>query len=58
LHLAIYRGASFARNKPAGTGPYGGEAVIPEPFGSCTRNGGACEELVADDILVKSSASP
>ena len=47
LHLAIYRGARFARNKPGGTGPYGGEAVVPEPFASCTKHdGGACEDLV------------
>jgi murein DD-endopeptidase MepM/ murein hydrolase activator NlpD len=47
LHLAIYRGASFATNDPNGMGPYGGEAVIPEPFVACTKDGGPCESREA-----------
>jgi hypothetical protein len=58
LHLAIYRGASFATNDPNGVGPYGGEAVIPEPFVGCTKHGGACGSLVVGDVLVRSPTSP
>jgi len=52
LHLAIYCGASLARTT-VGTGPYGGVAVVPEPFASCTRGGGACTDLAAGDTLVR-----
>ena len=59
LHLSIYRGARFAGTGPNGRGPYGGKTVMPEPFASCTRNGGPCEKLVAGDVLRKvPSASP
>jgi serine/threonine-protein kinase len=52
LHLAIYRGASLA-DEANGKGPYGGVAVIPEPFASCTKKGGACESLATGDVLLK-----
>jgi len=57
LHLAIYRAANF-QNAAAGKGPYGGNAVVPEAFSSCTRNGGSCENLAVGNVLVKTSAPP
>jgi murein DD-endopeptidase MepM/ murein hydrolase activator NlpD len=57
LHLAIYRGASLA-NDSEGTGPYGGVAIIPEPFASCAKNGDACESLAAGDVLAKLPSPP
>ncbi|HSK05664.1 MAG TPA: protein kinase [Kofleriaceae bacterium] len=56
LHLAIYRGASFAADDPNGIGPYGGETVLPEPFASCTKSGATCARLVTGDVLLKSAA--
>jgi murein DD-endopeptidase MepM/ murein hydrolase activator NlpD len=53
LHLAIYRGASFAADDPNGIGPYGGETVLPEPFASCTKSGAPCAHLVTGDVLVR-----
>lgn len=50
LHLALYRGAGFQEDA-LGAGPYGGVAVVPEVFASCTRNGGACEQLVPGAVL-------
>ena len=58
LHLTIYRAASFIQDASTGTGPYGGEAVLPEPFASCTKHGGICESLVAGDVLVKMPPPP
>jgi len=56
LHLAIYKQASFS-NVSGARGPYGGNAVVPEAFSSCTRSGGSCENLVVNNVLVKSSSS-
>lgn len=56
LHLAIYRGASFA-NTSSGIGPYGGNAVVPEALASCTKGGGSCENLVAGNVLAKAAAT-
>jgi hypothetical protein len=44
LHFALYEGAS---SEP-GQQPYGGRAVVPEPFASCI---GRCEDLAKDARL-------
>jgi murein DD-endopeptidase MepM/ murein hydrolase activator NlpD len=56
LHLAVYKGASFSSAAGA-TGPYGGNAVVPEAFSSCTKSGGSCENLVYGNVLAKSAAT-
>lgn len=55
LHLALYRGAQFL-NDATGAGPYGGVAVVPEVFASCTKNGGPCEQLVSGAALTNTRA--
>lgn len=54
LHLALYHNASF-QNSSSGIGPYGGVAVVPEAFSSCTKSGGSCENLVLNNVLAKSN---
>ena len=56
LHLAVYKQASFY-NTTSARGPYGGNAVVPEAFASCTRNGGSCENLGVGNVLAKTSSS-
>jgi hypothetical protein len=56
LHLAVYKGASFYNTSTA-RGPYGGNAVVPEAFSSCTKNGGSCENLAVNNVLTKTSSS-
>lgn len=51
LHFALYYGALFytANNR---YGPYGGQAVVPEPFASCIKHGDqACTQLLRGDRL-------
>lgn len=46
LHFALYRGVRLA-NDASSVGPYGGESVLPEPFGADRREGlarGQCIE--------------
>jgi len=58
LHFALYKGAHF-QNASYGIGPYGGQAVVPEPFANCTKNSsGSCENFVTGDVLAKGSNSP
>jgi murein DD-endopeptidase MepM/ murein hydrolase activator NlpD len=57
LHLALYRGAQFL-NDASGAGPYGGVAVVPEVFASCTKNGGACEQLVSGSAMTNTLPPP
>jgi murein DD-endopeptidase MepM/ murein hydrolase activator NlpD len=57
LHLAIYRGASFS-NTTGARGPYGGNAVVPEAFASCTKSGGSCENIAPGNVLVKTTTPP
>lgn len=55
LHVSLYKGASF-QNSDTGIGPYGGQAVVPEPFASCQKDGsGACEDLVRGNRLVRTA---
>lgn len=57
LHFVIYRGAHF-QNATAGIGSFGGNAVVPEAFSSCTKAAGSCENLAAGNVLVKAAAPP
>jgi murein DD-endopeptidase MepM/ murein hydrolase activator NlpD len=46
LHFALYLGVRLAKD-PSSVGPYGGESVLPEPFGPDRRVGlgrGQCIE--------------
>lgn len=54
LHFALYRGSKFTG------GPYGGQAVVPEPFTPCVKTAtaagplglpGRCENLKRGDVL-------
>jgi murein DD-endopeptidase MepM/ murein hydrolase activator NlpD len=57
LHLALYKGASF-QNLPGSIGPYGGQAVVPEPFSYCVKGGGgSCEDLSTSTALIKRVAT-
>lgn len=56
LHLALYHRAQFQNNE-FGVGPYGGVAVVPEVFASCTKDGGPCE-LLAPGAALTNTASP
>ncbi|MGK3985993.1 M23 family metallopeptidase [Sorangium sp. So ce136] len=53
LHFALSRNALFI-NTTDSKGPYGGQAVVPEAFASCTKNGSSsCENLAAGDRLTR-----
>lgn len=57
LHFAMYKGARFY-NTALGTGQYGGQAAVPEPFSNCVKASGAtCENLRTHDRLTKTSAA-
>ena len=50
FHFALYRGASFDVN----AGPYGGRAVVPEPFANCIRDyERSCENFRTGSLLSK-----
>ncbi len=54
LHFAMYLNAQTPTTSP----PYGGEAIKPEPFSDCTKQGGgSCTNLVYGDTLTKGSSS-
>lgn len=55
LHLAMYKDVRF-QNSSSGIGPYGGQAMVPEPFASCSKNGSSCENLRYGDTLTKSGS--
>lgn len=55
LHFAVYKGASFY-NTPLGIGPYGGQAVRPEPISGCSKAGRSCENLTTGDRLAKATS--
>src|SRR5690606_3172876 len=55
LHLVLYRGASFT-NTAASAGPYGGVAVVPEAFASCSKGGQPCEQLANGAVLTNTGA--
>lgn len=51
LHFALYREAKFY-NTALGTGQYGGQSVVPEPFTNCVKDGGgSCENLAKGNRL-------
>ncbi len=56
LHLAVYRGA-LLQEIVGSTGPYGGAAMVPEAFTKCTKSGGACENLVSGDVLLREATT-
>jgi len=57
LHFALYKDAHF-QNTSSGIGPYGGQAVVPEPFASCIKNDSqSCENFVNQDRLAKGGNS-
>lgn len=48
LHFALYQGALFDVN----AGPYGGRAVVPEPFANCIKDSEySCENLKKGNLL-------
>ena len=59
LHFVLYQGAYVAGGGAGARGPFGGSAVVPEPFGSCTQQpGGDCESLVLWDDLRRDDYAP
>jgi hypothetical protein len=55
LHLAVYKNASF-QNTAGGKGPYGGQAMVPEAFAACVKNGAlSCENLAYNNQLQRTN---
>lgn len=58
LHFVLYDGAYVAGSVGA-RGPAGGSATVPEPFASCTKQGGGdCEDIAYGDYLRRDDFAP